>query len=128
MINHTTSLGAANKILRSGRRSQAIALQTIVKRHASGVHDKQDLKRAEPRIFGHCWVRLAARFFAKYGIGSVKSVTATRSIEVFALASLCAPLYATLRQLISLVDSIRVVLFLIVPVSQNGGAIVHHQN
>jgi len=71
---------------------------------------------------------LAARFFAKYGIGSVKLVTATRSIEVFALASLCAPLYATLRQLISLVDSIRVVLFLIVPVSQNGGAIVHHQN
>jgi hypothetical protein len=45
---------------------------------------------------------------------------ATRSIEVFALASLCAPLYATLRQLISLVDSIRVVLFLIVPVSQTG--------
>jgi hypothetical protein len=47
-------------------------------------------------------------------------VTATRSIEVFALASLCAPLYATLRQLISLVDSIRVVLFLIVPVSKTG--------
>jgi len=44
-------------------------------------------------------------------------VTATRSIEVFALASLCAPLYATLRQLISLVDSIRVVPFLFVPVS-----------
>jgi hypothetical protein len=46
---------------------------------------------------------------------------ATRSIKAFALASFYAPLYAAPRQLISLVDSIRVVLFLIVPVSRYGG-------
>ena len=77
---------------------------------------KDDLKRLSR--YASSLLGLTRRtVLSKYGTAIVKIGCSDSLNTVFARASFCAPLYATPRQAISLVDSIRVVLFLIIPVS-----------
>src|ERR1700730_15462078 len=70
-----------------------------------------------------CPVRFAVRFVPGFTQGDrlIRHCAATHVCDI---VSFCAPLYATPRQFHSLVDSIGVVLFLIVPVATTGTTLI----
>jgi hypothetical protein len=81
-------------------------------------------KRTEVLRMPTCWVRLAARLLSKYGTANVKKLGANSLDTAFSPSPVSARHSTPYRDRpISLVDSIRVVVFLIVPVGRKR---VHH--